>query len=389
MNKVVPSLAAILFILSTAQAQGPNAAGKGETGLLRENLVSFSTSLAEIRKADGHWELWSGGLKIKNLGNRDADAREVLRIIRAFNLNQRGTVGQPVPVMEYWLSNGRAPQKMGKVNSSVFDPDVLQIANCQGQWCLIDESRPWLTFGARAEDARLAMDIIQKYGFTEILYVDPINPVMMVFLAGHDRRPKGGLSIVKTGGNSFKQNSSMNPETKGSAQWFQPPQLHVNPTLSEPVTGKEMVHFDWKQVAVQCKGLDWQLSANGNVLAHFGSLEHEAREASRAMQTLHLTERCQVGNDGSAFTFFLAEGQPARHIFFGAKTIACHANDLSLHQVGSRWAIWEFDHVILSLGTSREEAQKVLEVLQHYKVDHICQIGTAEPPAVTILVRTR
>ena len=388
MKKIVLSLAPFLVVLSSVQAQGPKAVSKADNGLLREDLVSFSNSLAEIRKADGHWELWSGGLKIKNLGNREADAREVLRIIRAFNLNQRGTIGQPVPVMEYWLSNGRAPQKMGRVNSSVFDPDLLQIANCQGQWCLIDESRPWLTFGARAEDARQAFDVIQKYGFTDILYVDPINPVMMVFLAGHDRRPKGGPSIIKTG-NSIRQNSSSNSETKGPAKWFQPPQLHVNPTLSEPVTGKEMVHFDWKQVAVQCKGLDWLVTANGAVLAHFGSLEHEAREALRAIQSLHLTGRCQVGDSTAAFTFYLAEGQPARTIFFGAKTIACHANDLSLKQIGARWTIWEFDHVILTLGTSREEAEKVLEILQHYKVDHLCQIGSTEPPAVTILVRTR
>jgi hypothetical protein len=278
---------------------------------------------------------------------------------------------------------------MGRVNSSVFDPDLLQIANCQGQWCLIDDSRPWLTFGARAEDARKAMDIIQKYGFTDILYVDPINPVMMVFLAGHDRRPKGSLSIIKTGDNSFNQNPSMSPENKASAKWFQPPQLHVNPTLSEPVTGKEMVHFNWKQVSVQCKGLDWQLTANENVLAHFGSLEYEAREALRAIQSLHLTERCQVGDSSSALVVYLAEGKPARNLFFGAKTTACHANDLSLRQVGSRWTIWEFDHVIMPLGSNREEAEKVLEVLRHYKVDHLCQIGTSEPPAVTILVRTR
>src|SRR5260370_4119895 len=140
MGKNILGMATALFILSTTQAQAPNAVGKVENGLLRENITSFSNSQAEIRKIDGHWELWSGSIKIKNLGNREGDAREVLRLIRAFNLNQRGTVGQPQAVMEYWLSNGRAPQKMGRISSLAFDPDALQVANCQRQWCLVDDN---------------------------------------------------------------------------------------------------------------------------------------------------------------------------------------------------------------------------------------------------------
>jgi hypothetical protein len=401
MKKIIFCAAVNLVLFSTARAQGPNAIGDRQNSLIRENLVSFSNSMAEIRKVDGHWELWSGAVKIKNLGNREADAREVLRLLRTFNLNQRGTVGEPQPVMEYWLSNGRAPQKMGHVNSAVFDPDALQVANVMGQWCLVDESRPWLTFGSRAEDARRALQIIQKYGFTDIIYVDSLNPVMMVFLAGHDRRPKSIPGINSTGAgknstqspNQLQDTIHQSPLTSdhasvGPAKWFQPPQLHVNPTLSEPVTGREMVRFDAKQIAVQSRNLNWQLIANGTVLANFGSREHEAREALRAVLSLHLTEKCQIGDSSPIFTFYLSDLQPAHVMFFGARTIPCHAKDLTLCQMGSRWAIGEFDRVILILGTNRDEAQQVLDVLKHYQVDHICQIGSTEPPAVTILVRT-
>src|SRR5260370_11779474 len=130
-----------------------------------ENLSNFVSWQAEIRKVDGHWELWAGAVKIKELGNREVDAREVLRLIRVLNLNQIGTVGKPLPVMEYWLSDGRAPQKMGRLNSVPIDPDSLQVANCQGQWCLVDEGRPWFTFGAEAGEARRALQIIKKYEF--------------------------------------------------------------------------------------------------------------------------------------------------------------------------------------------------------------------------------
>src|SRR5260370_34832742 len=126
MHKIFLSMATAHITLSMALAQGPSGPSHRDNGLLQENLVNFSTAQTEIRKVDGHWELWSGSTKIKNLGNREADAREVLRLVRVFNLNQRGTVGQPTPVMEAWLSNGRAPEKMGPVSHAVFDTAPLQ-----------------------------------------------------------------------------------------------------------------------------------------------------------------------------------------------------------------------------------------------------------------------
>jgi len=394
-----------------------NGGAASPTVPLTETLINFTSWQAEIRKVDGHWELWAGAVKIKELGNREADAREVLRLIRVLNLNQLGTVGKPLPVMEYWLSDGRAPQKMGRLNSIPIDPESLQVANCQGQWCLVDEGRPWFTFGAEVGEARRALQIIQKYQFTDILYVGVGNPVMIVFLAGSDKRPNGPSAPLKGGGEGVKrrggegirrskiedrgsgienssptQSSSLvprSPPQEGPAQWFQPPQLHVNTTLAEPVTGNAMVHFDWRQAAVRRHNFDWQVIADGQVLAQFGSRELEARQALRAVQTLQLTDRCQVGEAAPALTFFLSNGEPAHGLFFGAKNELCHPGELSLKRVGLRWMIWEFDRPLLALGKNQEEAQQVLQILQHYKVDHICQIGTSDPLPVTIFVRTR
>ena len=91
----------------------------------------------------------------------------------------------------------------------------------------------------------------------------------------------------------------------------------------------------------------------------------------------------------SALAFFLSNGVPAHGLFFGGKNELCHPDALSLKRTGLRWMIWEFDRPILPLGNNQEEAQQVLKLFQHYKVDHICQIGTTDPPPVTILVRTR
>ncbi len=417
MIKFILLIMVVPFAASIARGQSP--LDQNPSGV-SEKLINFTSWETEIRKVDGHWELWAGPVKIKELGNREADAREVLRLIRVLNLNQLGTVGKPLPVMEYWLTDGRVPQKMGRLNSVAIDPDTLQVANCQGQWCLVDEGRPWFTFGAEAGEARRALQIIRKYDFTDIMYVGVGNPVMIVFFAGSDKRPKGQLSTLKRGEEAEKgrggegigrkiedrgpsienlsptpssilvpRSSSLSSPQGGPAQWFQPPQLHVNTTLAEPVTGNAMVHFDWRHATVRCQNFDWQLVADGQVLAQFGSRELEARQALRAVQTLQLTDRCQVGNAAPALTFFFSNGEPTHGLFFGAKNQSCHPEDLSLKRVGLRWMIWEYDRPLLALGNNQEEAQQTLKILQHYKVDHICQIGTTDPPPVTIFVRTR
>jgi hypothetical protein len=371
-------LGAWLVVATGAWGQTAPVPGSKEDLPVQENLTSFASWEAEIRKVNGHWELWAGKVKIKDLGNRETDAREVLRWIRLLHLNQRGTVGTPLPAMEYWLADGRAPQKMGRINSVIFDPEALRVANWRGQWSLADETRPWFTFGAHENEARQALQIIGKYQFTDIVYVGAGNPVMIVFLAGQDPKPK-----------AFPSNSSLAGDHKGqeAALWLQPPQLHVNPTLTDPVTGRELVRFDPRQATLRSQNLDWQLIADGQVLAHFGTREADARDALRAVQALRLTERGQVGDATPLFTFFLVDGQPARSLYFGAKTIPCHSDELSLERIGGRWAIMEHERIVLALGSRQEEAQEVLHIMQHYKVDHLCQIGSSEPASVTILIR--
>jgi hypothetical protein len=378
MAKTVFAVLLFFLVAPIGSAQAPPIYSPAS---VKENLSTFTSWDAEIRKVDSQWELWAGRVKIKDLGNRETDAREALRLIRMFNLNQRGTVGKPLPVMEYWLSDGRAPQKMGRLNSVPIDPDALQVVNCQGQWCLIDPNRPWFTFGAEADEARKALEIIQKYQFTDVLYVGTGNPAMIVFVAGSDKNSKSEIRNPKT------VNSSNFGFRISDFKWFQPPQLHVNTTLVEPVTGNAMLHFDWRQAAIRCEKMDWQVVADGQVLARFGSRELEARQALRAVQALHLTDRCQIGDGPPVLTFFLSDGEPTHGLFFSAKNQSCHPEELILKRLGLRWTIWEYDSPLLALGKNQEEAQQILQILQHYKVDHICQIGSSDPPPVTILVR--
>src|SRR5262249_27785686 len=71
----------------------------------KEELVPLDPAKAEIRWQNNRWQLLSGGVWIKDLGTNETDAREALHLIQEMHLTQRGTVGKPKPVMEYWLSD--------------------------------------------------------------------------------------------------------------------------------------------------------------------------------------------------------------------------------------------------------------------------------------------
>ena len=166
----------------------PAAAGRLETtadSLPVEHLTSFNYQTAEVRWEDGRWLLRAGGIVLKDFGRREADAREALRIVRALHLTEHGTVGTPRPVMEYWLSQGRAPGGLvAGLWTLSFDPAALVVQQREGQWCLGDERRTLFFFGVHSDEARQALAIIRRYGFNQVGYVGQGTPAMIYFLAG-------------------------------------------------------------------------------------------------------------------------------------------------------------------------------------------------------------
>src|SRR5262249_38952737 len=76
---------------------------------VEENLTHFDDRIVELRWQAGHCQLCATGEVIKDLGRRYTDARQALTVIRDLHLTERGIVGSPRTIMEYWLSDGRTP----------------------------------------------------------------------------------------------------------------------------------------------------------------------------------------------------------------------------------------------------------------------------------------
>ena len=143
----------------------------------------------DVRRGETCWQLWSGPKLIKDLGNSEAEAREVVSVIRQLRLTQRGTIGTRGPVMEYWLSDGHAP--IGAIPAYrllPLDRSTLRVEQLGGHWCLRDDRRLWFNFGIHEKDARHSLEVIQRHEFNRIGYVGQAETVMIYFLKNTPER---------------------------------------------------------------------------------------------------------------------------------------------------------------------------------------------------------
>src|SRR5439155_18226025 len=138
---------------------------KGPQPRDEEKLVRFDPQRLDLAWNERGYQLTARDVMLKDFGRRDVEAREVLRVVRDLGLNQRGTVGAPTPVLEYWLRDGKAPQGAPPGMSLVaFDPASLRVEQNQGMWVLRDAGRVLFTFGSVREDAENALMVVRRYG---------------------------------------------------------------------------------------------------------------------------------------------------------------------------------------------------------------------------------
>ena len=117
-----------------------------------------------------------------DFGSNEAEAREALRIIRYYGMNSQCFVGRPNPSMTYWLVNGSAPVvSMPGEDSVGFNPWNIEVRWIGGRWKIVEGNHWILDFGSREDEARQALCIIQKYGFTRICFVGRPNASMTYF----------------------------------------------------------------------------------------------------------------------------------------------------------------------------------------------------------------
>jgi hypothetical protein len=405
---------ALLWTHAGRAAQPPQIINFAPPPVIRpepQTLTSFDPGSVEVRWLDDRWQLLAGGVLFKDLGRRPADARQALEIIRALGLNQHGTVGTPQPIMEYWLANGQAPQALGTSRQLLpIDLDSLKVEQLEGQWCVHDARRLLFAFGAHEDEAKAAVDVIRRYGFTQVGYVGAPVPVMMYFLGGpaglgggrmagpaplasrrvsHDKKAPVKLTDLRpqplpSGVDRRELVRLAGPITLATAR-----QLSSVAPLALDLPGLgDRVRFDPRELVVRCEDGDWRLCSGAYVLARFGPGQAEALQAREALRQYGCNEHCRVGRPQPVFSFFLANGEAPRGRLFGLTGTDFRPETLTVRRDGADWYVCADGRTLLRAGAKEEDANKLLELIRRYKFDALLQVG-GEASGMSILVRIR
>jgi hypothetical protein len=377
----------------------------------KEKLADFDPIQTEIRWLNNHWQLLAGGVFIKDLGTNEGNAREALRVIHDLHLSQRGTVGEPQPVMEYWLAGGHAPQGVaGGLRLLPMDLNSLRVESFQGQWFLRDANRVYFVFGTHGEEAAQALDVIHRHGFSQVGYVGQPSPSLVYFLGGpnslahSDMVPVPQSSPGITAANSGQLPATMGTQPGQGMGSFPARQLggtmprnsfpehllrDINPQVLDQSGQTDRVVFDSRQVQVRRDNQDWKLYFGPHAIANFGPNQSDARQALNVLQLYHCNEQCLIGQPREpSFTYFLSNGQPPRGTVYGMASYPFRPDNLSIRQIGADWSLCDSDRVLARFGAKVEDAKQLLQVIQQQQFDHICHVGHGDVPGMNILVRT-
>jgi hypothetical protein len=401
-----------LMIAVPAIAQGPALPQSAPPAPLpedldpHENLVTFDPGAAQVLWRDHHWLVVIGEKVLKDFGRHEAEARQALRLIQELHLSQRGTVGSPSPVMEYWLAEGQGP--VGLVTGARLvpvDPDALRVERIQTTWCLRDDQRVLFHFGLRQDEAQTALAIIRKYHFTQLAILGQMAPSMFLFLSkgrelalsAHPRtsvptqptspktHPAANQADAAPGTTlpslpALQQAEAGLHAARGSAR------QRLQPTLPGWDAQGEWVPLDAGSVQLRQENGVWSLRAGAYTIAAFGSEEAAARQALAVVRHYHFTEHCRVGRPVPVFSYFLVNGLAPRGLMFGLRAQAFQPDRLTVQALGKQWALCEGQQVMVVLGESAADADQLLEAIRRNKFDRICHVGP-DGQGLTFLVR--
>jgi hypothetical protein len=385
-----------------------------------ENKFAFNVGDVSLKQLRDGWQLWLGQRVLRDFGDREADARDALRVYRDLRPTEWAAIGTGKPIVEYGLVNGRPPltaampggedqpgafplkpvganQQFGSLqpigtNSAIgnnqpissnqpvvtgagarqikpIDLHTARVEAVRGVWCLRDDYNIHLNFGTNKSDAEQSLAVVRKYGFNRLGIVGGPIPAMTYFFAAPETSaplPKGPLT-----------------------QFVLQEQIDNLSRVGIPVGGVgyvgEMVHIDPLSVNVRKEGSEWLVVAGNEVIGRYGTTEWVARDAARTIQDGHFTEFCKVGSAG--LTFFLAGGRAPTRVPFNAQGRLFDPNSLKVNKSGDRWMITENNRFLFDCA-SAEEGETLIRVLRYFQFDQVCHLGPSPKLGVTFLAKS-
>jgi hypothetical protein len=147
-----------------------------------EDCIKFDPAKVEAKQIGGTWSVVQGNMGMINFGSNEAGAKKAVDVIKFYKMDSQCYVGRPNPGMQYFLVGGNAPAGPFQGEDAIpFNPNTTEAKQFGTDWKVVDGDHAMLAFGSSEANAKLAVNIIKKYGFSYICFVGRPNAPMMYF----------------------------------------------------------------------------------------------------------------------------------------------------------------------------------------------------------------
>ncbi len=340
----------------------------------KEKGARFDGSMVSVRKFQDGWQVWSGGVVLRDFGRSQTDAEEAARTIRELRTTDWFAIGDGRPTLEYGLTNGRPhlPTFTPKMTTP-FDLASVRVDNIRGVWCLRDDASILVNFGRQRDDAEQALAVIRKYGFNRLGTIG--NPARMSVLFAQP-----GLTAARPG---------MGAAPAGLGQLAQAAQEQSLTRTGIAVPGAgyvgERLVIDPKKMEIRREKGEYVLAHGPDVMAKFGMSEWSARDALRVVQDMRVTEFCRFNAD---ITFYLVNGLPPARPPFSVQSTRFDPDRLAIRPASNgATGVYDINGRLLYSVASKEEAESLVKMLQHYKFDQQGQMGLSGRTGLKFLAK--
>ena len=134
----------------------------------KNECARFDPSAIRVQQIDGQWKIIDKKHWLFDFGPDQAAAHKALKVIRHYRMDRMCALGSShPPSFSYLLAKGGSPWGPMVGEACVpIDPKRVAVSKFQGRWKITSGKRWLFDFGNRQSEARQALAVIRKHGFT-------------------------------------------------------------------------------------------------------------------------------------------------------------------------------------------------------------------------------
>jgi hypothetical protein len=151
----------------------------------------------------------------------------------------------------------------------------------------------------------------------------------------------------------------------------------VVPTTRPSIIGTEdCLTYNTSQMRIRDEGGGQYLLTDGSSRILTFDNQTEANTALSIIRAYNLNQMCFVGRPDPSMTYWLSNGTaPLRSLGDDEDCLAIDPNTVRVTESGGTYRIQSGNSIHFSFGSSQQEAEKALSIIQHYGFRYSCFVG--------------